>query len=124
MKINIDYKSNLPMQKQIFEKIRAMILSGLFTMDAELPSIRAFARNNQVSVITVQNAYQMLEAEGLIYSRRGKGFFVAELASKKREQLAAESFIATFEPLFNKALQEGLSIEQLKNIIEKSISKR
>lgn len=124
MKINIDYKSNLPMQKQIFEKIRAMILSGLFTMDAELPSIRAFARNNQVSVITVQNAYQMLEAEGLIYSRRGKGFFVAELASKKREQLAEESFVSTFEPLFNKALQEGLSIEQLKNIIEKSISKR
>ena len=43
-----------------------------------LPSIRALAKDLQISVITTKRAYEELEKEGLIYSVSGKGFYVCE----------------------------------------------
>ena len=43
-----------------------------------LPSIRALAKDLQISVITTKRAYEELEREGLIFSVSGKGFYVCE----------------------------------------------
>ncbi len=54
----------------------------------KLPSKRIFASNLGVSVITVENAYAQLAAEGYIYSLPKKGFYIADvgtLKGKKRE---------------------------------------
>ena len=61
----------------LYRSIKDDILSGRLEADAKLPSKRPFANALGVSVVTVENAYEQLLAEGFIYSLPRKGFFVA-----------------------------------------------
>jgi GntR family transcriptional regulator len=61
------------------EQIRARIAAGDWPAGKELPSIRALAVALNVSVITVKRAYLDLETEGVIFTRHGKGSFVADV---------------------------------------------
>lgn len=76
MNINIQTKSGLPIYEQIERQIKDMIVAGGLKEGEMLPSIRALAADSKISVITVKRAYEDLEAEGMIYSVQGKGFYV------------------------------------------------
>lgn len=76
MNINIQTKSGLPIYEQIERQIKDMIVAGVLKEGEMLPSIRALAADSKISVITVKRAYEDLEAEGMIYSVQGKGFYV------------------------------------------------
>lgn len=60
----------------LYSLIRDDILSGQIKSGSKLPSKRALAENLSVSVITVQNAYDQLLAEGYVYSKERSGYFV------------------------------------------------
>ncbi|WP_120499237.1 PLP-dependent aminotransferase family protein [Roseovarius sp. EL26] len=64
--------------EQVIEAVRRKIISRALQQGEKLPSIRGFAETMQVSPSTVVEAYDRLAAEGLIYARRGAGFFVAQ----------------------------------------------
>ena len=66
----------------LYRSIKDDILSGNLEADAKLPSKRPFANALGVSVVTVENAYEQLLAEGFVYSLPRKGFFVAVIQSK------------------------------------------
>ena len=78
-----------------------------------LPSIRGLARDVHVSVITVQRGYEHLERDGLIHSRRGKGFFVSEIQEGRKKDMARQKFIEDMRPLLKEAFAEGLSGEEI-----------
>ena len=63
----------------LYRCIRDDILSGRLSPGEKLPSKRTFAKHLSVSVITVENAYAQLMAEGYIYSLPKRGFFVEKL---------------------------------------------
>lgn len=109
--------SDEPLQGQIVRQIRAKILAGELDAGADLPSIRKLARENHISVITVQRAYEALEHEGLIHSRRGKGFFVTGLSDEARKRMARERLKEILDPRIKAALAEGLSKEEIKKVI-------
>lgn len=117
MILNLTDLSNEPLQSQIYRQIRSMILSGDLQAGAMLPSIRGLARTEKVSVITVQRGYEILEKEGLIISRRGKGFFVSELSETKKRQLAEQRLAEKIEPILELAKNEGMSKEEIKKIV-------
>jgi len=77
MRIILSNASPDPIYEQIARQIRAQILSGELEEGALLPSIRALARDLQISVITTKRAYEELEREGLLDTVGGKGTFVA-----------------------------------------------
>jgi GntR family transcriptional regulator len=106
-----------PLQGQIVRQIRAKILAGDLAAGADLPSIRKLAREHHISVITVQRAYETLENEGLIHSRRGKGFFVTELSTETRKRLAGEKLKEKLLPRIKAARAEGLSTKEIQTII-------
>lgn len=58
----------------LYKCLKNDILSGVLTPGAKLPSKRSFAKNLGISVITVENAYEQLIAEGYVYSIPKKGF--------------------------------------------------
>ena len=70
MLLNLTDLSDESLQSQISRQIRAKILSGELAAGEVLPSIRGLARDQHVSVITVQRGYENLERDGLIHSRR------------------------------------------------------
>jgi GntR family transcriptional regulator/MocR family aminotransferase len=64
---------------QLYAFLKEDILSGRLEADYRLPSRRAFARNLGISIVTVETAYEKLEAEGYIYSLPRKGFYVSRI---------------------------------------------
>lgn len=83
----------------LYKCIKKDILSGKIRADEKLPSKRMFAKNLGVSVITVENAYGQLMAEGYIYSQPKKGFFVANLKAipdaERKSQINRKHLILT-----------------------------
>src|SRR5690606_26038972 len=66
MLLKLSDLSSETLQEQLVRQVRALILRGELAGGDELPSIRGLARDHQVSVITVQRAYEALERHGLI----------------------------------------------------------
>ena len=54
--------------EHLYKSIKTDILQGGLHAGEKLPSKRSFAKNLGISVITVENAYEKLIAEGYIYS--------------------------------------------------------
>lgn len=63
----------------LYYLIREDILHGQLKAGEKLPGKRSLAAHLSVSVITVQNAYEQLLAEGYIVSEERRGYFVAEV---------------------------------------------
>ena len=72
-------KGSDSLYEYLYKCIKNDILLGNLDVDEKLPSKRSFAKNLGISVITVENAYEQLMAEGYIYSIPKKGFYVADL---------------------------------------------
>ena len=67
------------------KSIKRDILHGTLKPGERLPSKRTFASNLGVSVVTVENAYAQLIAEGYIYSIPKRGFYVAKNGKRECE---------------------------------------
>lgn len=78
MDIFIDSKSNKPIYEQITNQIKTQIMDGTLSAHMLLPSIRSFAKDLGISVITTKRAYDELEKEGFIYTLAAKGCFVTD----------------------------------------------
>ena len=118
MLLHLTDKSDESLQGQIVRQLRARILSGRLVSDEALPSIRGLARQQKVSVITVQRAYEVLERDGLVRSRRGKGFYVEELAPQQKHDMAEGQLTRALEGPLRVARAEGLSPAQIARAIE------
>jgi GntR family transcriptional regulator len=123
MLLHLTDLSDEPLQGQIVRQIRAKILAGELIAETDLPSIRKLARENHISVITVQRAYETLENEGLIHSRRGKGFFVTALSDDRKKEMARGRFQEVLDPQIKSALAEGLSKEEIKSVVADILGK-
>lgn len=73
----------------LYKCIKNDILQGVLRAGEKLPSKRSFAQNLNISIITIENAYAQLIAEGYVYSIPKKGFFVADIKNlcKKEESI-------------------------------------
>jgi GntR family transcriptional regulator len=108
-----------PLHGQISRQIRARILAEQLAGDEPLPSIRALARDQRVSVITVQRAYEDLEREGMIRSRPGKGFFVASIPEERKQDMAEERLKEALAHLVVESAAEGLEEAQIREVFER-----
>lgn len=116
MLLHISDQSSETLQEQIIGQIRARILSGELAPEFSLPSIRSLAKDLKVSVITVQRAYDQLLQEQLIYSRRGKGFFVATLNQGAKTELAQSRFSEQLATTVAAAKRDGLTAKEIQQI--------
>ena len=68
--------------EKLAQNIRQMIENGVWKAHEKLPSLREQTQLSGYSLMTVLNAYQELEAQGLIYSKEKSGYFVTEQLSQ------------------------------------------
>ena len=64
--------------EQLALSLKHLIHTGTLKAHERLPSLRQQAQSSGFSLMTVLNAYQELEALGLIYAKEKRGYFVAE----------------------------------------------
>jgi GntR family transcriptional regulator/MocR family aminotransferase len=74
--IALDASQPEPLHRQLYDALRAGIVSGRLASGARLPSSRALAEEVGVSRVTVAVAFDQLRAEGYVEARTGSGTFV------------------------------------------------
>ena len=64
---------------QIYKYFKNEIINGTYKANTKLPSKRNLAKEYNISLNTVDNAYSKLLEEGFIYSKERQGFFVSDV---------------------------------------------
>jgi GntR family transcriptional regulator len=82
-----------PVYVRLREIIADAILAGKYADGDPLPSVRAFAAEEQANPLTVAKAYQGFQDDGLIVVRRGVGMFVAAGARARLREIERTRFL-------------------------------
>jgi len=118
--MRIDPKSNVPIFRQIADQLRRRVRRGVHKPGEMLPSLRALALEIGVNPNTIQRAYELLEREGVVESRRGVGIFVA--AREQQPSTAAERNAKLhLTKLVSDSLDAGLSPDRLRALFEAAL---
>ena len=78
-----------PLYHQLADHIHTLVRSGTLRAGDRVPSVRRLSRQQGVRVSTVLQAYQRLEAIGIIEARPQSGYYVKRLASAVQEPAAS-----------------------------------
>ena len=79
----MNFKDNKAIYLQIADRIGDQILSGALTPEGKVPSVRELAAEIEVNANTVARTYDHLQQNGIIYTKRGLGYFVSPEAKDK-----------------------------------------
>ncbi len=118
MNIIITNSAQSPIYEQIYEQIKALIVSGALKEGDALPSMRMLAKELRISVITTKRAYEELERDGFIESVTGKGSFVKGTNTElfKEEQLKQmETYLIS---AVNAAKSADITLAQLHELLD------
>ena len=111
--MGINPSSHTPIYLQIAQDIRQRVAAGVYRPGEALPSLRQLALGLSVNPNTVQRAYERLEREGLICSRRGVGLFVAQQGTASAESRVEEELQRAFASAMSQAVAANLSPERI-----------
>ena len=120
--LKLDYKNDRPLHEQISQGIKELIMCGVLLPDNALPSVRDLSVSLTVNPNTVQRAYKNLEAEGVIYSIRGKGNFVAAEPEADRKQI--DGLHTTLHDTVRELAFYGIEKEQIIKVIDEIYNER
>ena len=87
---NLEQRGGASLYEYVYQQIRDDIVAGRIAAGEHLPSKRAFASHLGISVITIENAYSQLLAEGYICSKPRRGYYACELPEAPVLASAAE----------------------------------
>lgn len=85
--------TNKAIYQQIADRICDDILAGQISAGQRLPSVREYASLMQVNPNTMMRTYDSLARDGIIYNRRGVGYFVADTARTDIHNSRAATFL-------------------------------
>lgn len=110
----MDFKSNKPIYLQIVEFCFSQILSGKWTGDERIPSVRELGVQLQVNPNTVMRAFDYMQNEEIIYSRRGMGYYVNAYAARQIKKVQRKEFFEEILPETFRAMQLlDISIDEI-----------
>jgi DNA-binding transcriptional regulator YhcF (GntR family) len=87
----MNFNTDKPIYLQIVDVICDRILSGELNGGDRIPSVREYGADIGVNPNTMMRSYEKLTADGIIFNKRGIGYFVADdardtvLAAQRKE---------------------------------------
>jgi GntR family transcriptional regulator len=88
-----NWSEDLPIYRQLRDRVVEMILEGVLVDGDALPSVRNVAAEYRLNPLTVLKGYQELVDEGLVEKKRGRGMFVTDGARQQLLKDERERFI-------------------------------
>jgi GntR family transcriptional regulator len=87
------WSDDLPIYRQLRDRVVAMILEGVLGDGDALPSVRNVAAEYRLNPLTVLKGYQELVDEGLVEKKRGRGMFVTDGARQRLTRDERQRFV-------------------------------
>lgn len=108
------FNSEKAIYLQMADRICDEILSDTYADDSRIPSVREYAVALEVNSNTAVKAYEQLARDGIIYTRRGLGYFVTagakdRILSSRRKQFLTQ----TLPDIFRQMRLLGIDIEDV-----------
>ena len=124
MEIKISNLSSVPIYQQVATQIKSNILNGSLKNNDQLPSIRSLAKELEVGIITVKKSYEVLLQEELIYSKGAVGYFVNDIDLATVLMIKKEEYLDELKSIIDKAINDGLNIGDIKDIVDKVLEEK
>ena len=106
---------------QMADRLCDEILAGTYQDDDRIPSVREYAVLLQVNTNTVVKAYDQLARDGIIYNKRGLGYFVTQGARKEIRKARKREFMKeTLPELFRQMRLLDITLEDVAKAYENS----
>lgn len=116
----MEFRDKQAIYMQIADYFGDNILQGKWTSDEKVPSVRQLAVDLEVNPNTVMRSYTHLQETGVIYNKRGIGYFVSPNAKKILVDMIKQQFIEVELPEFYKKMQLiGLTFKDLEEMFKK-----
>lgn len=77
-----NYPKETHLYSRLADQIQEQVRNGVYRPDEKLPSVRALARSQNVSISTALSAYGVLEDHGVIYVKPKSGYFVKQVINR------------------------------------------
>ena len=101
----MDFHGEKPIYLQIADVFCESILSGTLKADERIPSVREYGAEIGVNPNTVMRVYEKLTAEGIIYNKRGIGYFVSGEARDKILGTQRQEFLEKEVPAIRRKME-------------------
>ncbi len=112
----IDPRSHIPIYLQIVDEIRTAVAAGVYLPGEAIPTLKAMSLETHVNPNTVQKAYDELAREGVIYSQRGKGLFVAENGKASAQASARQAVHRGLRDGIRSGRAAGMSVKEMRGV--------
>jgi DNA-binding transcriptional regulator YhcF (GntR family) len=101
----MEFNSNKSIYLQICDAICEQVLSGALRPDERIPSVREYGADIGVNPNTVMRSYEKLTNEGIIYNKRGIGYFICPEAREIILEVQRKDFLENELPLILKRMK-------------------
>lgn len=113
MKLDLDFRSDIPLTNQIAEQIQQQLAKGALKPNDQLPTVRALALDLRVNFNTVARAYRILDEAGVISTQQGRGTYILDQPLPgANERLRHESLEALARRYLDEAARRGFSSQE------------
>ena len=116
----MEFKDNQAIYLQIADHFCDNILQNKWQKEQKIPSVREVAVQLEVNPNTVMRTYGLLQDQGIIYNKRGIGYFVSEDGYTKTQTMKKDQFFNEELPTLFKTMEMlGIDMEELNNYYKK-----
>lgn len=120
----MEFNDHQAIYLQIAELFCENILLEKWNPGDRIPSVREMAVDMEVNPNTVMRTFNYLQEKGIIFNKRGIGYFVAEDGFEKTKALRKEDFVSNELPrLFNTMNLLNLTMEDVASYFQQYTSK-
>ena len=121
--LNLDAESAVPIYDQIKNAIKMALFTGKLREGDKLVSIRDVAAQHKINPITILKAYNQLEFEGFLQSRRGAGYFI-HVDREKFKKGRKEMFEREVSQLLKRTADLGYTVQDFLKELEKYVDNK
>ncbi|MBO8152433.1 MAG: GntR family transcriptional regulator [Candidatus Neomarinimicrobiota bacterium] len=115
----MEFREDKAIYLQIADCILDNILSKSWRTGDRIPSVREMAISIEVNPNTVMRTYTYLQDKGIIFNKRGIGYFVSENAYELAKNIKKEEFIKKQMPVFFRNMEMlNISFSELRKLYE------
>lgn len=116
----MEFNEDQPIYVQIINWVYDKIIKGEWEDDSRIPSVRELGLKLAVNPHTVLKAYDKLQAENIIYNKRGIGYFTAPEAARKIKDEMRQRFMEEELPVtYSRMKVLGITMGEMMKIMER-----